>query len=556
MLRSFKIGLRLYLLVGAVIVTLVLVGVFFMLQTRTTEATVVRLAGTDLQLLVSLNDMYAMGLQTGQATRNVLINPQDQKAKDNYKAAHEDFLSAMSKALANAPKEMEGRLKKIGGLWEEDHKLKAEVQDLAVLGKQNEAVALLVSQETPKWREVKKAILDLLDEHRGSFEKTKDREILGIKRSKGVILGIMVCASLLFAVVSLIISRSITMPIEEGVSAANRLSQGDLTMILEVTNRDETGQLLSAIKHMVEKMRSIVSDVKNAADNVASGSRQLSSGAEQLSQGTSEQAASTEEASSSVEEMNATIRQNADNALQTEKIAQKSAADAEESGKAVTETVEAMKQIAQKINIIEEIARQTNLLALNAAIEAARAGEHGKGFAVVASEVRKLAERSQTAAGEISDLSIRSVDVADKAGQMLGKLVPDIQKTSELVQEISASSKEQASGADQINSAIQQLNQVVQQNAGAAEEMASTAEELSSQADQLQNTIAFFKINDTTGLLQMQRRVAKPAHRAQIAHIAKTTRPKAPAAGTGVHLEMGQMAGGKGDVKDKEFEKF
>ncbi|MDH4163903.1 MAG: methyl-accepting chemotaxis protein [Nitrospirota bacterium] len=512
MLRSFKIGLRLYLLVGAVIVTLVLVGVFFMLQTRTTEATVVRLAGTDLQLLVSLNDMYAMGLQTGQATRNVLINPQDQKAKDNYKAAHEDFLSAMSKALANAPKEMEGRLKKIGGLWEEDHKLKAEVQDLAVLGKQNEAVALLVSQETPKWREVKKAILDLLDEHRGSFEKTKDREILGIKRSKGVILGIMVCASLLFAVVSLIISRSITMPIEEGVSAANRLSQGDLTMILEVTNRDETGQLLSAIKHMVEKMRSIVSDVKNAADNVASGSRQLSSGAEQLSQGTSEQAASTEEASSSVEEMNATIRQNADNALQTEKIAQKSAADAEESGKAVTETVEAMKQIAQKINIIEEIARQTNLLALNAAIEAARAGEHGKGFAVVAAEVRKLAERSQTAAAEIGELSVRSVDVAERAGQMLAKLVPDIQKTAELVQEISASSKEQASGADQINSAIQQMNHVVQQNAGAAEEISSTAEELSSQASRLTETIAFFKIGGDGRGAMAETKVQKIAH--------------------------------------------
>ncbi len=194
--------------------------------------------------------------------------------------------------------------------------------------------------------------------------------------------------------------------------------------------------------------------------------------------------------------MSSNIRQNADNAIQTEKIASKSATDAQEGGKAVLETVAAMKDIAGKISIIEEIARQTNLLALNAAIEAARAGEHGKGFAVVASEVRKLAERSQRAAAEISELSSTSVGVAESAGNMLSKIVPDIQKTAELVLEISASSREQDAGAEQINKAIQQLDQVIQQNAGASEEMASTAEELASQAEQLQSTIAFFKIRD------------------------------------------------------------
>jgi methyl-accepting chemotaxis protein len=200
-----------------------------------------------------------------------------------------------------------------------------------------------------------------------------------------------------------------------------------------------------------------------------------------------------------VEEMNSTIKQNADNAFRTGKIALRSANHALESGKAVAEAVTAMKDIASRIAIIEEIARQTNLLALNAAIEAARAGEHGKGFAVVASEVRKLAERSQLAAGEIGRLSASSVDVAERAGAMLGELVPDIQKTSELVQEISASSREQASGADQINGAIQQLNNVIQQNAGAAEEMASTAEELSSQAERLQETVTFFKVDEGVG---------------------------------------------------------
>jgi PAS domain S-box-containing protein len=284
------------------------------------------------------------------------------------------------------------------------------------------------------------------------------------------------------------------------VEGMDRLSNGDLTFELQAERNDDIGKLIEAFNKTTTVLKSVVSDVKTAADNVSSGSQQLSAGSEQMSQGTTEQAASAEEASSSVEEMNATIRQNADNAAQTEKIALKSAADAMESGKSVSQTVAAMKDIASKISIIEEIARQTNLLALNAAIEAARAGEHGKGFAVVASEVRKLAERSQAAAGEIGKLSTTSVETAEQAGAMLAKLVPDIQKTAELVQEISAASKEQTSGADQINTAIQQLNQVIQQNAGATEELASTAEELSAQAEQLRETTSFFIVDEISGL--------------------------------------------------------
>jgi len=318
----------------------------------------------------------------------------------------------------------------------------------------------------------------------------------GLRTNAIIALVSVLVAMLAFAIGMGGLIRGITRPLQECVAVTGRLARGELDFEISVTRQDEIGQLLAGMKAMIEKLRDVVLGVKAAANTVAAGSRQINEGAQHMSQGTTEQAASTEEASSSIEEMNATIRQNADNAMQTEKIALKSAAGARESGEAVSQTVMAMKQIAEKIGIIEEISRQTNLLALNAAIEAARAGESGKGFAVVAAEVRKLAERSQAAAAEISGLSSSSVAVAEQAGSMLAKLVPDIQRTSELVQEISASSKEQAAGTDQINNALQQLNKVVQQNAGAAEEMASTAEELSSQAEQLQDSVEFFKVSE------------------------------------------------------------
>ena len=276
---------------------------------------------------------------------------------------------------------------------------------------------------------------------------------------------------------------------------SKKIAGGDLNIYVQ--ERSEKDELMFALKQMVANLRQIVMEVKTATINVTKGAQEMSSTSEQLSQGATEQAASAEEASSSMEEMASNIRQNAENAQQTEKMAIKAADDAKEGGKAVEETVAAMKDISGRISIIEEIARQTNMLALNAAIEAARAGEHGKGFAVVAAEVRKLAERSQTAAREITKLAGSSVEVAEKAGKLLTQMVPDIQKTAELVQEINAASNEQNTGASQINKAIQQLDQVIQQNAGASEEMASTAEELSSQAEQMQSSMDFFKLDNS-----------------------------------------------------------
>ncbi|GFE62758.1 methyl-accepting chemotaxis protein [Geobacter sp. AOG2] len=335
-------------------------------------------------------------------------------------------------------------------------------------------------------------------------------------------------------------------------AAAKEVATGNL--MVELKERSPSDELMRALSDMVAKLVEVVNNVKAAADNVTAGSREMSASSEEMSQGATEQAAAAEEASSSMEQMTANIRQSADNASQTEKIAIKSSEDAKEGGKAVAETVSAMKEIAGKISIIEEIARQTNLLALNAAIEAARAGEHGKGFAVVAAEVRKLAERSQKAAGEIGSLSTSSVEVAEKAGGMLARILPDIQKTSELVQEIGAASREQDAGAEQINKAIQQLDQVIQKNAGAAEEMSATAEELSSQAEQLQSCIDFFKVDAAGGQFSA---VAVRPQKKQVPAIApangyrKAPKPAKRSATSGVSLNMGDH-----DNLDEAFEKY
>jgi methyl-accepting chemotaxis protein len=348
-------------------------------------------------------------------------------------------------------------------------------------------------------RRLEQTAYDLAMRRSEQMEGLKGDAARQLQRTTALIVAVILLAIGLSVGVGLSITRSITGPVLQVVEVAELIAQGDLRAKVTGSAKDETGRLQAAMRTMCENLSQVIGEVRGAAGALTAASGQVSATAQSLTQGTSEQASSVEETTASLEQMSASITQNAENSRQTEQMALRGARDAEESGRAVKETVIAMNAIAERISIIEEIAYQTNLLALNAAIEAARAGEHGRGFAVVATEVRKLAERSQAAAKEISGLSTTSVKVAERSGTLLDELVPSIRKTADLVQEVAAASSEQSAGVAQINKAMGQVDQVTQRNASATEELASTAEEMAAQAGGLQQIMSFFRLEEASG---------------------------------------------------------
>jgi methyl-accepting chemotaxis protein len=422
------------------------------------------------------------------------------------------------------------------------------------------AVALLRGDMRMAGDEVYQYLEEMLKSKIG-FAAATAKSNTELATAAGQFMIVMVLIAIIVAIsIGVIISRGITIPLAKGVKFAQDLAEGDLTAKLDVDQKDEVGMLGYALQQMAEKLREVIASVMLGSDNIASASLQMSSGSQQVSQGASEQASSAEEVSSSMEEMAANIQQNTDNAQEADKISQKVQDGVQKVGSASVESLVSIKNIAEKINIINDIAFQTNILALNAAVEAARAGEQGRGFAVVAAEVRKLAERSKIAADEIVALSRKSVNVTETASELMTNLIPEIERTAKLVQEIAAASMEQTSGADQVNTAIQQLNQVTQQNAAASEEMATSAEELSSQADQLKDIISYFRIeNNKRSVFRKENHYAPKT---------ETVRPTAqsyakPAKGKGVSLKMSEGSTvksnqnfNKSNVSDNEFENF
>ncbi|MEW6593548.1 MAG: methyl-accepting chemotaxis protein [Thermodesulfobacteriota bacterium] len=427
-------------------------------------------------------------------------------------------------------------------LHESAGKIKALTAGSGEDGRQD-AVAVYMSETQPNLVKVQESLKGLTTLARENI--ISDEQMLGnADRTRIAIVVTGLVALVIGVLLSFFTSRSITAPLRQAVEVNRKLAQGDIAVSLEVTRKDEIGEMLAAMQAMIDNLRDtavkagmiakgdltievrklsdkdvlgealadmvtrltqVLRDVQNAAGQVAAGSNELNGSSQMLSQGASEQAATMEEISTAMEELASTVAQSADNARQTAAIAIKTAEEAAAGGKAVAETVSAMQHIAQKIEVIEEIARQTNLLALNAAIEAARAGQHGKGFAVVASEVRKLAERSQNSAQEIRGIAATSVGTAANAGRLIEEIVPQIQKTAELVQEIDAASNEQARGIEENAKAMEQFDKVIQANSAAAEEMASTSEELTAQAGVLQETVAYFKVRgDAAGRLRQE----------------------------------------------------
>jgi methyl-accepting chemotaxis protein len=503
MLKKSSIAKRLALGFGVVLFLLLVVAVagYWGMESVTRE-TVAMLRG-DSKISQLADEAKITTLELRRYEKDTLLNMDNKAVMQSYQEKWKAQLGDLRSTVSDLDERVSSdSSKQLVSAMEREISAYERGVDAVVAGI-NDGSIKTPQQGNAKVAEVKDEIhrmeaaaTDLSEKHR-KVMSDKEETITAFARQTALVMFAVVLITFVAATfVTVVVSGGITRPVRAMADHLGEMAQGggDLTKRIEIGSHDEVGQMASSFNAFVKKLEEIISEVRVSSDGVASAASQVAASAASLSQGTSEQAASIEETTSSLEQMSASITQNAENSRQMEEMAVKGARDSEESGGAVRESVSAMKQIAEKISIIEEIAYQTNLLALNAAIEAARAGEHGRGFAVVATEVRKLAERSQTAAQEIGGLAANSVAVAERSGELLRELVPAIKKTAELVQEVSASSREQSSGVVQINKAMSSVDTVTQRNASSAEELSSTAEELAAQSEALQQLMAFFRV--------------------------------------------------------------
>ncbi len=565
----FTIKLKLGLSFGLIILLLICAASYAVMGLATMNTTMTALISGPVSKVQLADAVSSKLLEINRAEKDLILedDPAQMQAYDNeLTQERQDFEALLDQGDQSSSQAERDKYIALRSLWETMKPLDSQLRTYALANKDVQADALSVGQL--------KTVTDQSSAITDDLVKLATQEMQAQEQQAGNTYGSTRNVLIGVAVGSLIIALSaaiwLALSISKGLSKIGTLiaavANGDLTKTVEINTRDEIKDLVDTVNSMSAKLRNIVGSALVASNNVSSGSQELSATAEQVSQGATEQASAAEQASASMEEMTANIKQNADNATQTEKISRQSAKDTEASGEAVNRAVAAMQTIAEKITIVQEIARQTDLLALNAAVEAARAGEHGRGFAVVASEVRKLAERSQIAATEISAVSTETVKAARTAGDMLTSLVPNIRKTAELVSEISAACREQDIGASQINEAIQQLDKVTQQNAAASEQMTATSEELSTQAEELQVAISFFRTDASAHGRETVKPARVPAPREAVLRAPARTKPaqKAtppqgkfipvqPPASNGFALDLTVGGPDEGDAKFKAY---